>query len=137
MNSQTFFKLWAVVENMFPVQVSDTVHRGWTDGQFFDFTPIKCFKSPLKDLLGARKKWLPNTLITFQSKYYLRNRATPGRLHFFRVGLEICRLVTYMLTSPGSVGLLHPLPPVTTDLMMISSLTIISIYFNFFCFLSQ
>ena len=42
----------------------------------------KSFKSPLRNLLRATKKFFPNTLITFQSKYHLRSRDIPGRLYF-------------------------------------------------------
>ena len=56
MNSQTFVNLWAVVENMFPVQVSDTVHRGWTDGQFFDFTPMKILQITSQRLTWSYEK---------------------------------------------------------------------------------
>ena len=54
MTSKTFVKLWTVVKNT----------------------------SPLIDLLQSTTKCLLNTLITFQSKYDLRNRVTSGRLHF-------------------------------------------------------
>ena len=56
MTTQTFVKPWAVVVNMFSVQVSDTFHCGWTDGQFFDFTPIKMLQITSQRLTWSYEK---------------------------------------------------------------------------------
>ena len=83
----------------------------------------KCFKSPLRDLHLATKKCLPNTLITFQSKYYLRNRATPGRIYFSTIEAGNMQMGCLYADLTRLCGSVTPLPPVTTGLMMISSLT--------------
>ena len=98
MNSQTFFKLWAVFENMFPVQVSDKVHRGWTDGQFFDLTPIKMLQITSQRLTWSYEKMVAKHFDYLPIEVLFTEQSYPRETSFFPSGARNMQ-IGYLLAN--------------------------------------
>ena len=110
---------------MFPVQVSDKVHRGWTDGQFFDFTPMKILQITSQRLTWNYEKMVADHFDCLPIEVLFTEQSYPRETSFFPSGARNMQIGYLYANFTRLCGAATSLPPLTTDLMMISSLTII------------